>query len=253
MIYAIKVLLKNIKKNHHQKRKLWYTGEKNKMYLNNEFLNEIKFLVEKCLKTKFPHTKQLLLLLDNESIIYYLNIEVLSSQNNSILNLTDDFLLDEINIFVQKVFTEKQQRGQLKLPFNIANISKDVIISIIRCNKNLNCVYLVQDSMIMREEKKEQLWKDKILFIIQCNPSGIALNEITNRTRGIKNPVSRKQYLRELVQENKIEMFQSGRYSKRPKTFYRIKTNETNENITPDNSGSAYSEAAGAEGQTGMV
>jgi hypothetical protein len=222
------------------------------MYLNNEFLNEIKLLVDECAKTRLPHTKKLLLFLDNESIIYYINLEIsIFEKNDFILDLTDEFLLNKIIEFFQKVFIDRKQQGQLRLPFNVNNnYSLDAIISVTRCNKNLDGVYLVQDIAIIREEQKAKLWKDKILFIVQCNPSGIALNEITNRTRGIKNPVSRKGYLNDLVRENKIEMFQSGRYSKRPKTFYRIKQNE---NSTPNDSGTADTEATGAEGQSGNV
>jgi hypothetical protein len=220
------------------------------MYLNIEFLNEIKFLVSKCIKTRFCHTRKLLLFIDDESVIYYLEIEVLSHDRSCDPELNDTFYLTQINDFVQQILGEWRYQGQLKFLLNAGTIARDVSITMLRCNKDIDGVYLPGEKESIKQINKEHMWKNKILFILKYNPSGIALNEITNRTRGIKNPITRKQYLQDLVLENKIEMFQSGRYLKRPKTFYRIKQNE---NSTPNDSGTADTEAAGAEIEAGAL
>jgi hypothetical protein len=216
-----------------------------------EFINEMHFMFDEQTRTKEHSYKQFILALNEEKSLYYFSIETTSTKNPFIQGINDDYYLSHLESFIRKVLNDSKHMGKIHLPFNVADIlSQDIIVYMQPCLKSLNFIYLNTELEKIYQKDLNMKWKEKILYIISTYGGGITLSQLIGSTRGIRNNNIRKQYLRELVQENKIEMFQSGRYSKRPKTFYRIKTNE---NITPDNSGQSNSEAAGAEGQTGMV
>lgn len=213
-----------------------------------EFINELYFISDEHIRTKKFAYKQFILALNDEKNLYFLNVETSSEVNPFVLGIKDnEYYISHIENFIRNTLNDSKHIRKFYLPFNITDAcSQNIIIYMQPCLKSQNFVYLNTEYEKNYQKDLDMKWKEKILFIISNHGGGITLSNLISLTRGIRNSNIRKQYLRELLAENKIEMFQSGRYSKRPKTFYRIKSNA--QNTESDNTRQSDPEAAIPEG-----
>jgi hypothetical protein len=211
-----------------------------------EFINELFFISDEHIKTKQFKTSQFILALNKEKNLYFIDVETCSGTYPVASKINGkEYYLSRLENFIKEVLNNDKCIGKLQLPFNITeSLSQNINIYMQPCFKSQKFIYLNTETEKIHQKNYDTKWKEKILYLLG-NCEYLSLSDIINLTRGIRNSNIRKQYLRELVDENKLEIFEDGNHSRRPKTYYKIKQNE---NITSDNSGESNSEAAGAEG-----
>jgi hypothetical protein len=216
-----------------------------------EFVNELHFIADEHVRTRKFKTEQFILALNNENNLYFIDIETSSGTYPFVPEVTgDDYYLSRLENFVQQVLNDNKCIGKIQLPFNIADsLSQYIIICMQPCLKSQKFIYLDKEAEKMHQKDYEKKWKEKLLQKI-TDVGYLSLTDIINSSRGIRSANIRNKYLRELVQENKLEMICTGDYNRHPRTYYQVIQNE---NSTPNDSGTADTEAAGTEGQSGNV
>jgi len=118
---------------------------------------------------------------------------------------------------ISKIVIPKKPTSNFTLTYNFSkDITHKILITSTLFSKEKFFIYspleqkkqdLTEQNKMeqIRDETKDEIWKSKIYKIIfESRDEGIELWGITQRTRGIKNPEKRKQYINSLLDLKKI-------------------------------------------------
>jgi len=115
---------------------------------------------------------------------------------------------------VSDIIKKQNRSGSFELSYNFSNqCTHKILVIITWINKLTFFVDFSEEYEKEREKENEKIkkqkefvWLNKIYSFILENNNGLNLKQITQKTRGIKCPEKRKEYLKQLIDAGKIKI-----------------------------------------------
>lgn len=145
----------------------------------------------------------------------------------------ENYIIYQLQLFIKESLKNQKPISSLKINFNFNDDDTYIILimleKIIIENEFIYMDKIKSDDIhknrieIEKEKKEMQItiWKHKLYNIICEKPNGIDLRKIIQKSRLIKNPETRKEILKTLIDEKRIVMeFDTG--NGRKKRVYKL-------------------------------
>jgi len=202
-------------------------------------INKITYVLHDLVSSFYENNNlQIIKIFKNKNdyfLMYFILKEMVSFNPEQLKGSHENLIIEVVKQNIEKLIIDKDSNNlNFEINYNFSSsISHKIKIIMIKLNHENDIILFDKEEEIYVKNKKNKLekekkelqdliWKQKIYTIICSNNKGIELSKIINKTRGIKNPETRKKYLRALINENKIDVFLDNS-NKKPKNIYKVK------------------------------